>query len=100
MTAATDAVGNTITAAIDYRALQPRLVVDANANRSAAAFDAMGLVTAIAVMGPDGSHEGDTLDGVAVALVRGTGSGGMRVKVEADGLTSGTVALQSVEGSQ
>ncbi len=49
---------------------------------------------------PFASPERDTLDGVAVALVRGTGSGGMRVKVEADGLTSGTVALQSVEGSQ
>ena len=35
----------------DYRVLQPRLVMDPNRNRTAVAFDALGLVVGTAVMG-------------------------------------------------
>jgi RHS repeat-associated protein len=36
---------------LDYRVLQPSLIMDPNRNRSAAAFDALGLVAGTAVMG-------------------------------------------------
>ncbi len=72
-----DALGNRVTAgerdtagAItlagnDYRVLQPRVTMDANRNRSAVAFDALGLVVGTAVMGkPSPSPaEGDSLSG-------------------------------------
>ncbi|MER9562972.1 SpvB/TcaC N-terminal domain-containing protein [Mesorhizobium sp. M0571] len=72
-----DAVGNLITAGSrnpddslashgnDYRVLQPRLVMDANRNRSAVVFNALGLIAGTAVMGkpPPAQAEGDTLDG-------------------------------------
>ncbi|HET6232637.1 MAG TPA: SpvB/TcaC N-terminal domain-containing protein, partial [Longimicrobiaceae bacterium] len=59
-----DAVGNTVTAENDYRVLQPALVMDPNGNRTAAAFDALGMVVATAVMGKAaGPAEGDFLDG-------------------------------------
>ncbi|HZO90882.1 MAG TPA: SpvB/TcaC N-terminal domain-containing protein [Chthonomonadaceae bacterium] len=45
----------------DYRVLQPCLVMDANRNRSAAAFDALGMVTGTAVMGKPEEDLGDTL---------------------------------------
>jgi RHS repeat-associated protein len=48
---------------MDYRVLKPRIVTDANGNRSAAAFDALGMVTGTAVMGKIGEHAGDSLDG-------------------------------------
>ncbi|MCX4985882.1 SpvB/TcaC N-terminal domain-containing protein [Streptomyces sp. NBC_00572] len=49
----------------DYRVLQPRLVADANRNRTEVAFDALGMVTGTAVMGKaaPAPAEGDTLDG-------------------------------------
>ncbi|WP_434422040.1 SpvB/TcaC N-terminal domain-containing protein [Nannocystis pusilla] len=59
--AAEDALGNTITAHNDYRLLAPDLVTDPNGNRQAVAFDALGLVVKTAVMGKDGSSDGDTL---------------------------------------
>jgi RHS repeat-associated protein len=62
-TRTTDALGNTITAENDYRVLQPELVTDANRNRTAAAFDALGLVVATAVMGKEGEGLGDLLEG-------------------------------------
>lgn len=58
-----DAAGNEISARNDYRVLQPRLVIDANRNRSAAAFDALGLVVGTALMGKEGENVGDSLDG-------------------------------------
>ena len=58
-----DALANTVGAANDYRVLQPRLVADANGNRTAAAFDALGLVVATAVMGKVGENLGDLLQG-------------------------------------
>lgn len=71
-----DAVNNRITAGErdgtgrltiggnDYRVLQPRLVMDANGNRSAGVFDALGFVVGTAVMGKPlpATIEGDSLD--------------------------------------
>jgi RHS repeat-associated protein len=65
VTRTTDALDNIITAANDYRVLQPGLVTDANQNRAAAAFDAVGLVVATAVMGKAGEGLGDDLSGFA-----------------------------------
>jgi len=47
----------------DYRVLQPALVMDPNRNRSAVAFDALGMVVGTAVMGKPGENLGDSLDG-------------------------------------
>ncbi|MFE6069968.1 SpvB/TcaC N-terminal domain-containing protein [Streptomyces sp. NPDC056525] len=61
-----DPLGNRTTVeAHDYRVLQPRLVADANRNRTEVAFDALGMVTGTAVMGKaaPAPAEGDTLDG-------------------------------------
>ncbi len=58
-----DALANTVESINDYRALQPKLITDPNRNRSAAAFDALGLVVATAVMGKDGQSLGDLLEG-------------------------------------
>ncbi|MET9088412.1 SpvB/TcaC N-terminal domain-containing protein [Streptomyces sp. NPDC004237] len=54
----------------DYRVLQPELVMDANRNRSAVAFDALGMVVGTAVMGKPApaAVEGDGLDGFAPDL--------------------------------
>jgi RHS repeat-associated protein len=54
--------GEKITA-LDYRVLQPYLVVDPNDNRTEVAFDALGMVVATAVMGKVGANEGDLLEG-------------------------------------
>jgi RHS repeat-associated protein len=59
VTKTTDALGNQITAANDYRVLQSALMTDFNNNRAAVAFDELGMVVATAVMGKPG--EGDTL---------------------------------------
>lgn len=67
-TSATTAFDNVTTATIDYRVLAPSLVTDPNGNRSAAAFDELGMVTAIALMGRDGANEGDTLADPTVKL--------------------------------
>lgn len=68
-----DALRNTVRAeedgrpgvTLDYRVLQPSLVTDPNGNRSAVAFDILGMVAATAVMGkvnePDGNLKGDLL---------------------------------------
>lgn len=60
-----DALQNTINALHDYRVQQPFLVTDPNGNRTAAAFDALGLVVATAVMGKvsPAPVEGDLLEG-------------------------------------
>jgi RHS repeat-associated protein len=59
-----DALGNRVTMSqADYRVLRPAEVTDANGNRSAAAFDALGLVVATAMMGKADAvpAEGDRL---------------------------------------
>jgi len=57
-----DPVGNTTTTEIDYRLLSPWLLTDPNRNRSAVAFDALGMVVRTAIMGKYGASEGDTLE--------------------------------------
>ena len=71
-----DPLGNTVTAGTraadgtvaadgrDYRVVRPRLFADANRNRSAVAYDALGMVVATAVMGKPERLEGDSLDGL------------------------------------
>jgi RHS repeat-associated protein len=60
-----DDAGNLIASGYDYRVLQPRLVTDANGNRAAASFDALGAVAGVAVMGKraPAPRQGDLLDG-------------------------------------
>ncbi len=53
---------NVTTAINDYRMLAPVLSTDANGNRAGVRFDTLGQVVATAVMGKEGSGEGDTLD--------------------------------------
>ncbi len=52
----------------DYRVLQPRLLMDANRNRAAVAFDALSMVVGTALMGKPEEHLGDSLDGFAADL--------------------------------
>ena len=58
-----DAVGNSTRGEIDYRVIAPRVLTDMNGNRSEIAFDALGLVTGLAVMGKVSENLGDTLVG-------------------------------------
>jgi RHS repeat-associated protein len=57
-----DAIGNIVRAEIDYRMLATWRVMDPNRNRTAVAFDALGMVVGSAVMGKPGQPAGDTLD--------------------------------------
>jgi hypothetical protein len=52
----------------DYRVLAPALLTDPNRNRTAVAFDALGMVVASAVMGKEGELAGDLLEGFPVEL--------------------------------
>jgi RHS repeat-associated protein len=57
----------------DYRVLQPALVMDPNRNRSAVAFDALGMAVGTAVMGklaPAAPVEGDSLNGFRADLTQ------------------------------
>ncbi len=56
----------------DYRVLQPWLVSDPNRNRSAVAFDALGMVVGTAVMGKPvpAPVEGDSLNGFTADLTQ------------------------------
>ncbi|TXH68383.1 MAG: toxin [Lysobacteraceae bacterium] len=68
-----DALGNRVRVeSIDYRVQQPRMIADANGNRSAVAYDLLGMVTATAVMGKPlpAMQEGDSLDGLVVDPVQ------------------------------
>ena len=56
-----DAQDNTMSADNDYRVLEPKLIIDPNGNRSAAAFDTLGLVCGSAVMGKVIENVGDSL---------------------------------------
>ena len=57
-----DIAGNIIRQGNDYRVLQPWLVSDANRNRQADAFDALGFVAGRAMMGKPEENLGDSLD--------------------------------------
>jgi RHS repeat-associated protein len=59
-----DPLDNRTRAANDYRVLQPVTVTDPNGNRSAALYDALGELTATALMGKDGEGVGDSLAGL------------------------------------
>ena len=61
ITRTTDPLENTATAESDYRVLQPRLLTDPNGNRSAVAFDALGMVVGTAVKGKASENKGDSL---------------------------------------
>lgn len=68
-----DALDNRVTVgAQDYRVLQPALVMDPNRNRSAVAFDALGMVVGTAVMGKPAPApvEGDSLTGFTADLTQ------------------------------
>jgi hypothetical protein len=58
-----DALGNQVTVDNDYRLLQPWQLTDPNGNRTAVAFDALGMVVGTAVMGKQGEAAGDSLAG-------------------------------------
>ncbi|UWP86804.1 SpvB/TcaC N-terminal domain-containing protein [Dactylosporangium fulvum] len=63
-----DAAGQIVAGGFDYRVLQPRLVTDANRNRSEVAFDVHGAVVGTAVRGKPGEPVGDSLDGFTADL--------------------------------
>jgi RHS repeat-associated protein len=64
-----DAVGNSTSAAHDYRVLQPELITDPNGNRTEARFDALGMLAGTAVCGKaTGVTEGDSFDTFTVDL--------------------------------
>ncbi|MFZ4699194.1 MAG: SpvB/TcaC N-terminal domain-containing protein, partial [Candidatus Methylumidiphilus sp.] len=68
-----DALGNRVTVdANDYRVLQPRLVSDPNRNQTEVAFDTLGMVVGIAVMGKPlpALAEGDSLTGFLTDLTQ------------------------------
>ena len=71
-----DALGNRVTAGErggdgapvnrnDYRVLRPALVTDPNGNRGEVAFDTLGMVCGVALMGRPGEALGDSLEGFA-----------------------------------
>jgi RHS repeat-associated protein len=60
---ARDAAGAIVENGNDYRVLQAAKLMDANRNRSAVAFDALGEVVGTAVMGKPEESLGDSLDG-------------------------------------
>jgi RHS repeat-associated protein len=57
-----DPLGNVVSVENDFRTLAARLMTDPNGNRSAVAFDAMGMVAGAAVMGKEGENLGDSLN--------------------------------------
>jgi RHS repeat-associated protein len=63
-----DPLDNTVQVVNDYRVLQPRVVTDANGNRTEAAFDALGMVVGTAVTGKANEAVGDSLDAFAPDL--------------------------------
>ena len=72
LTATQDPLQNRVTSENDYRVLQPRLVTDPNGNRSAVAFDALGLVVGTALRGKETESLGDTLAGLQADLPQDT----------------------------
>jgi RHS repeat-associated protein len=63
-----DPAGNVTLVGNDYRVLQPWLMMDPNRNRTAVAFDALGLVVGTAVMGKPEEQRGDSLAGIVADL--------------------------------
>jgi len=65
-----NAEGDITRRTLDYRVLQPWLVCDANRNRSAVAFDALGMVAGTAVMGKPEESLGDSLESFCTDLTQ------------------------------
>ena len=63
-----DALDNSTAIAHDYRTGQPRCITDANRNRTAVVFDALGRVVATAVMGKEAENAGDELEDFSTDL--------------------------------
>jgi len=63
-----DPAENLIASGLDYRVLQPRLLMDANRNRATVAFDVLGMVMGTAVQGKPEENLGDSLEGFAADL--------------------------------
>ncbi|MFC9688250.1 SpvB/TcaC N-terminal domain-containing protein [Kribbella sp. NPDC056951] len=61
-TRVTDPAGNVATTSLNYRVMQPWLMVDPNDNRTALRFDPLGMVIATTLLGKSGRAEGDTVD--------------------------------------
>jgi len=58
----TGPTGLVMTAAYDYRVMQPSLVVDPNGNRTRYRYTPLGLLASVATMGPEGEAVGDAPD--------------------------------------
>jgi hypothetical protein len=56
----TDPLNNAVSVTQNYRVLKPQEISDANGNRSAVAFDALGMVVGTAVMGKESENRGDS----------------------------------------
>ena len=67
-----DAAGNMTTSLPDYRVLAPKQVTDANRNRTAASFDALGMLAGTAILGKEGDGDGDSLDDFVADLSEST----------------------------
>ena len=70
MTRTTDPLENSVTAQNNYRMLSPEMLTDPNGNRSAVAFDVLGLVAGTAVMGKESEIVGDSLEGFQAQLTQ------------------------------
>ena len=93
---ATDPVGNVTSSVNDYRVLAPGTVTDANGNRAQAAFDALGLVAATAVMGKTTETLGDTLSGFTIDLDDATIAGFFADPLAAPGALIGAATSRVV----
>jgi RHS repeat-associated protein len=65
-----DPAQNVVTAASDYRVLQPALLTDPNGNQSAVTFDALGLIAGTAVMDKSVTTQQDSLTGFMADLTQ------------------------------
>lgn len=61
MVRTTDALENSVIAGYDYRLLTPDVLTDPNGNRSAVAYDILGMAAGTAVMGKASENSGDSL---------------------------------------
>ena len=57
-----DAIGNQTGVRSDYRCMVPDMITDPNGNRTETAFDPLGRVIKLAIMGKAGESDGDTID--------------------------------------
>src|SRR6185295_4927338 len=55
----------------DQRTFQPKLIVDAQGNRTVGAYTPLGMLERVARLGQEGRQEGDTLDQPGVVYTYG-----------------------------